>query len=120
MEVIHNLKHLSRILIYRNAVFHPGIELNYNQRGDKKKLVFEDDYGKFEVDIEGFIADFHKLMIFITTCNYLVANLLFKGEHEGQNIFQVNYEYAKKHGIIKFMDWQMKERITNRLVKYFL
>ena len=82
-----------------------------------KKLVFEDDYGKIEVNIEGFITDFKKLLILISTCNYTVANALFKSEHEGQNIFQVNYEYAEKNGMVKFWDWQMKEGVTNRHVK---
>jgi len=116
----NKLKNLARIRIYRNAVFHPGVELIYNQKDDMKKLVFEDDFGKFEVDIEGFIADFKKLMIFIATCNYLVANILFKAEHEGQSVFQVNYEYAKNKGMEKFWGWQRNERITNRYIKYFL
>jgi len=116
----NKLKRLARLRIYRNAVFHPGVELIYNQKEDTKKLIFEDDYGKFEVDIEGFIADFKKLMIFIATSNYLVANVLFKAEHEGQNIFQVNYEYAKNNGMKKLWGWQINERITNRYIKYFL
>jgi len=85
-----------------------------------KKLIFEDDYGKFEVDIEGFIADFKKLMIFISTSNYLVANVIFKAENKGKNVFQVNYEYAQNNGIRKFWIWQMNERAANRNVKYFL
>lgn len=101
-------------------MFHPGVELNYNQKEDMKKLVFEDDYGKFEVDIEGFIVDFKKLMIFIATSNYMIANVLFKADHEGKNVFQVNYEYTKNNGMRKFWIWQMNERVTNRYVKYFL
>jgi len=88
------LKNVARLRIYRNAVFHPGVGFIYNQRENTRKLVFKDDYGRIEVDIEGFIADFRKLMVFIATINYLVANTLFKAEHDGQNVFQVNYKYA--------------------------
>jgi hypothetical protein len=114
------LKNIARLRIYRNAVFHPGVEFIYNQRENTRILVFEDDYGKIEVDIEGFILDFKKLMVFIATINYLVANTLFKAENNGQNAFQVNHEYAKINGMRKFWTWQMKEKITNRYLKYFL
>jgi hypothetical protein len=114
------LKNVARLRIYRNAAFHSKVEFIYTQRENKKKLLFEDDYGKIEVGIEGFIADFKKIMIFIATINYLVANTLFKAEHEGQNAFQVNHEYAKINGMKKFWIWQMKERETNRYIKYFL
>lgn len=114
------LKNVARLRIYRNAAFHPGVEFIYNQRENTRKLVFEDYYGKIEVDIEGFIADFRKLMVFILTINYLVANTLFKAEHDGQNTFQVNYEYARINGMIKFWTWHKKERETNRHLKYFL
>ena len=116
----NKLKHLARIRIYRNAVFHPGVEFIYDQKTNIKKLVFEDNYGKLEVDLEGFITDYKKLVIFIATCNYLVANILFKSEHKGQNFFQVNYEYAKTNGMKKFWAWQINERTTDRNVKYFL
>ena len=72
------LKNVARLRIYRNAGFHSGVEFIYNQNEDKKKLVFEDDYGKIEVDIEEFVADFKKLMVFIATINYSVANMLLK------------------------------------------
>ena len=114
------LKNVARLRIYRNAAFHPGVDFIYNQRENMRKLVFEDDYGKIEVNIEGFIADFRKLMVFIATINYLVANILFKAEHDGQNIFQVNHEYAKANGMRKFWTWQIKERETNRHLKYFV
>ena len=114
------LKNIARLRIYRNAAFHSGVELVYNQNENKKRLVFEDDYGKIEVGIEGFIADFKKIMIFIATINYLVANTLFKAEHDGQNVFQVNHEYAKTNGMKKFWAWQIKEKNTNRYLKYFL
>lgn len=113
------LKNIARLRIYRNAAFHSGVEFVYNQKENDRKLVFEDDYGKIEVDIEGFIADFKKLMVFIATINYLVANTLFKAEHDGQNAFQVNHEYAKTNGMKKFWAWQIKEREKNRYLKYF-
>jgi len=116
----NKLKHLAKIRIYRNAVFHPGVEFIDDQKTNIKKLVFQDNYGKFEVDLEGFITDYKKLVIFIATCNYLVANILFKSEHKGQNVYQVNYEYAKTNGMKKFWAWQIKERTTDRNVKYFL
>ncbi len=114
------LTNVARLRIYRNAAFHPGVEFIYTQGENTRKLVFEDDYGKIEVDIEGFIADFKKLMVFIATINYLVANTLFKAEHDGQNAFQVNHEYAKINGMRKFWTWQIKEKETNRYLKYFL
>ncbi len=114
------LINLARLRIYRNGTFHPKVDFIYNQRENERKLVFEDDYGKIEVDIEGFIADFKKLMVFIATINYLVANTLFKAEHDGQNAFQVNHEYAKINGMRKFWTWQIKERKINRHLKYFL
>ena len=114
------LKNLTRLRIYRNGTFHPKVDFIYNQKESDRKLVFEDDYGKIEVDIEGFIADFKKLLVFIATINYLVANALFKAGHDGQNAFQVNYEYAKNNGMKKFWIWQMKEKETNRYLKYFL
>lgn len=114
------LKNVARLRIYRNAGFHSGVEFVYNQRENERKLLFEDDYGKIEVDIEGFVADFKKLMVFIATINYLVANTLFKAEHDGQNAFQVNHEYAKTNGMRKFWAWQIKEKETNRYLKYFL
>lgn len=114
------LKNVERLRIYRNAAFHPGVEFVYNQIENTRKMVFEDDYGKIEVDIEGFIADFRKLMVFIATINYLVANTLFKAEHDGQKVFQVNYKYAKINGMRKFWTWQAKEKETNRYIKYFL
>ena len=116
----NELKHLARIRIYRNAVFHPGVEFIHDQKTNAKKLVFEDNYGKFDVNLESFISDYKKLVIFIATCNYLVANVLFKAEREGQNIFQVNYEYARKNGMNKFWVWQINERATNKYIKYFL
>jgi hypothetical protein len=81
------------------------VDFVYNQRKNERKLVFEDDYGKIEVDIEGFISDFKKLMVFIATINYLVANTLYKAEHDGQNAFQVNYEYAKTNGMKIFLSF---------------
>ncbi|MBA7547499.1 hypothetical protein ES705_39921 [subsurface metagenome] len=115
----NKLKNVARLRIYRNAAFHPGVEFIYNQRENTRKMIFKDVYGKIEVDIEEFIADFRKLMVFIATINYLVANILFKAEHDGQNIFQVNYEYAKINGMKKFWIWYMKERKTKRYIKYF-
>ena len=114
------LKNLARLRIYRNGTFHPNVDFVYNKRENERKLVFEDDYGKIEVDVEGFIADFKKLMVFIATINYLVANALFKAEHDGQNVFQVNHEYAKTNGMRKFWIWQLKEKEINRYLKYFL
>lgn len=67
------------------------------------------------MDIEGFIADFKKLMVFIATINYLVANTLFKAGHDGQNAFRVNHEYAKTNGMRKFWTWLMKEKRNERL-----
>jgi len=46
--------------------------------------------------------------------------MLFKSQHKGQNVYQVNYEYAKTNGMKKFWAWQIIERATNRNVKYFL
>jgi hypothetical protein len=113
-------QNLTRLRIYRNAVFHPGTEFIYNRKENLKKLIFEDDYGKFEVTVEEFINDFKKLMIFISTINYIVAFILFKSEHNGKNIFQVNYDYAKEHGLKRFLVWVLTERSKNKYIKYFL
>lgn len=114
------LSHLPRLRIYRNAAFHSGVDFIYSPDATMKKLVFEDDYGKFEVNMDEFIADFRKLMIFIATINYLVANELFKAEHDGKTIFQVNYEYARNNGMMEFLRWSTKEMEKNRYYKYFL
>ena len=112
------LTNLARLRIYRNGTFHPKVDFIYNQRENERKLVFEDNYGKIEVDIEGFVSDFKKITIFIATINYLVANTLYKADNDGQNVFQVNYEYAKTNGMRKFWTWQTKEKNTNRYLKY--
>lgn len=114
------LTHVQRLRIYRNAVFHPGVNFIYSHDVNMKKLIFEDDYGKFDVTIDEFIQDFRKLIIFITTINCLVANELFKVENNGKSIFQVNYEYAKDNGMIKFWGWIMIRISKNRYYKYLL
>jgi hypothetical protein len=115
-----SLINLRRLRIYRNAMFHPGTEFVYDVDANKRKLIFKDDYGKFEVSIDEFINDFKKVLIFIATFNYVVANELFKVENDGKNIFQVNYEYAKKNGMKKFLVWIVLQKARNRYYKYFL
>ncbi len=112
--------HLERLRIYRNAVSHPGTEFIYDANINKRKLKFEDDYGFFEVNIDEFIADFKKVLIFIATFNYMVANELFKVENDGKTVFQVNYEYAKKNGMKQFWSWATVQITKNRYYKYFL
>lgn len=112
-------KNLPKLRIYRNATFHPGVKFIYNEQEKMKKLIFEDKYGKFDIDIEGFIADFKKLIIFISTFNYMIANILYKHEHDGKNLFQVNYEHGKSHGMRDFWEIRVKELQKDRCYKYF-
>jgi len=96
---------LVRIRIYRNATFHIGVKLIHDKRRQEKKLIFKDEYGQLEVTIDEFIKDFVKIIVFISTFNYIIGNEMIKHENKGKSLFQLNYEFAKEHGIKKF--WQL-------------
>lgn len=124
-KILHFFNHknscenLAKLRIYRNATFHHGVNFIYNEQEKMKKLVFEDKYGKFDIDIDGFIADFKKLIIFISTFNYMIANILYKHEHNGKNFFQVNYKYAVTHGMRVFWKSLSNELLKDKFHKYF-
>ena len=115
----NNYENLARLRVYRNATFHPGVKFIYDEEKNFKKLVFKDKFGKFEVDIDRFISDFIKLIIFISTINFMIASILYKHEQDGKTLFQVNYKYARTHGMREFWKNRLKEVLKDKFYKYF-
>lgn len=105
-------KNLDRIRIYRNATFHSEVNFICDNDSNKKLIIFKDENEKkVKISIWKFLQDFQKLVIFILTMNYIIGHILFKHEHNGKSIYQINLEYTNQHGIERLIDKLIKIRM---------
>ena len=104
----YEFKNLSLLRIYRNASFHNGVRIRYTK--DKRIMVFKDKSGQTTESLDQFINNFVKILMFISTINYMVAQIGIKYENNGKSLFELNYEFAKEHGMIAFWNQASKDK----------
>lgn len=105
---------ISRLRIYRNASFHNRVKI-IHEGLNNRKMIFRDKTGEIAENLDQFITNFVKILLFIATINYLLSQIEFKHENNGKNIFELNYEYAKKHGMVEF--WSQATKFSKELKK---
>ena len=105
---------LSRLRIYRNATFHNRVKI-IHEGSNNRKIIFIDKSSQFAVNLDQFITNFIKILLFIAAINYMLSQIAFKRDNNGKTMQELNYEYAKKHGMIKF--WNQAAMFNQKLKK---
>ncbi len=111
----HNIhKNIFRLKIYRNATFHNSVKI-IHEGSNVRKMIFKDKSGQITENLDQFITNFLKILLFIATINYLLSQIVFKLKNNGKTMHELNYEYAKKHGIVEF--WRQAAKFSKTLKK---
>jgi len=92
---------ISQLRIYRNASFHNNVKVIHDGLNNRK-MIFTDKSGQITENLDQFITNFIKILVFIATISYLLSQIVYKLDNNGKNMYELNYEYAKEHGMVKF------------------
>jgi len=103
---------LSRLRIYRNAPFHNSVKV-VHEGINSRKMIFRDKSGQITENLDQFITNFIKILLFIATINYMLIQIRVKHTNNGKTMYELNYEYAKKNGMVEF--WKKAGEFSQNL-----
>ena len=109
-----NFGNISRLKIYRNATFHNSVKI-IHEGPNNRKIIFRDKSGQIAENLDQFITNFIKILLFIASINYLLSQIVFKLLNNGKTMHEFNYEYANKHGMVAF--WRQAAKFSESLIK---
>ena len=105
---------ISRLRIYRNASFHNRVKI-IHEGLNNRKMIFRDKSGEITENLDQFTTNFVKILLFIATINYMLSQIVFKLDNNGKTMYELTYEYAKKHGMVEF--WKQAAKLSMKSKK---